>query len=64
MRQQQGVSHLDLPGFAAATGILASKFSLDELSERIDAVEDLRSNLNTNVNESLALEVAFILAFA
>ncbi|MBP6601829.1 MAG: ATP-binding protein [Verrucomicrobiales bacterium] len=63
MRQQHGVTHLDLPGYAAATATLAKRFSIDELSDRIDAVEDLRANLNTNVFEALALEVGFIRAF-
>lgn len=64
MRQQHGVKHLDLPEFTAATGALAGRLSIDELSRRIDAVEELRANLNTNVFEALALEVGFIRAFA
>lgn len=63
MRQQHGVKHLDLPAFAAATGALATRLSSDELSRRVDAVENLRANLNTNVFEALALEVGFIRAF-
>jgi DNA polymerase-3 subunit delta' len=64
MRQQHGSKHLDMPEFAAATGVLASRLSLDELSRCVDAVEELRSNLSTNVFEALALEVGFIRAFA
>lgn len=64
MRQQHGAKHLDLPKFAAATGSLASRLSTDELSRRLDAVEELRGHLNTNVFEALALEVGFIRAFA
>ncbi len=64
MRQQHGVSHLDLPEFAAATGTLASRLSIDELSHCVDAVEELRANLNTNVFEALALEVGFVRAFS
>lgn len=64
MRQQHGAKHLDLPEFAAATGALATRLSIDELSRRVDAVEELRANLNTNVFEALALEVGFIRAFA
>src|SRR5690606_22536800 len=48
MRQQHGVTHLDLPAFATATGALAARLSSEELSRRVDAVEDLRANLNTN----------------
>ena len=64
MRQQHGAKHLDMPEFASATGVLASRLSLDELSRCVDAVEELRSNLSTNVFEALALEVGFIRAFA
>lgn len=63
LRQQQGAPNLDLPDYAAATGALAGQFSLEELTRRLAAVETLRDHLNTNVNESLALEVAFIRAF-
>lgn len=64
MRQQNGGRHLDLPGYAEATGRLAATLSADELARRIGAVEKLRANLNTNVFEALALEVGFIRAFA
>lgn len=64
MRQQAGSDHLDLPDFAEATAKLAQDLSLDELGERVEAVESLQSNLNTNVFEALALEVGFIRAFA
>lgn len=63
MRQQNGVSHLDLPDYAEATAHLARSLSTDELGRRIGAVETLRANLNTNVFEALALEVGFIRAF-
>lgn len=63
LRQQQGAPSLDLPDYAAATGALARQFSLEELTRRLAAVETLRDHLNTNVNESLALEAAFIRAF-
>ena len=63
MRQQAGSDHLDLPDFAEATGKLARDLSLDELGEKVDAVETLQANLNTNVFEALALEVGFIRAF-
>ena len=63
LRQQQGAPLLDLPAYAAATGALAQQFSFDELTRRLAAIEALRDHLNTNVNESLALEVAFVKAF-
>ncbi len=64
MRQQHGAKHLDLPAFAPATGALAARLSSEDLGRRLDAIEELRDNLNTNVFEALALEVGFIRAFA
>lgn len=63
MRLQHGVRHLDLPQYAQGTQLLADSLSIDELSQRVIAVETLRDNLNTNVFEALALEVGFIRAF-
>ncbi|MBL9158905.1 MAG: hypothetical protein JNJ70_15605 [Verrucomicrobiales bacterium] len=63
LRQQQGAPQLDLPAYAEATGALAKQFSFEELARRLAAIETLRDHLNTNVNEGLALEVAFVKAF-
>lgn len=63
LRQQHGSRHLDLPGFAEATGEWARRCGPDELDRRYRAMEQLRSNLATNVNETLALECAFLEAF-
>ncbi len=63
LRQQQGAAHLDLPAYAEATGALARQLPFEELSRRFAAVVQLRDHLGTNVNESLALEVAFGRAF-
>jgi hypothetical protein len=38
-------------------------FSPAELLRRIEALEQLRNHLGTNVNEALALDVAFLDAF-
>ncbi|MEM7602840.1 MAG: hypothetical protein AAF357_15695 [Verrucomicrobiota bacterium] len=64
MRQQNGGANLDLPAYAGATQHLATNMTVDQLGQRIEAVEKLRANLNTNVFEALALEVGFIRAFA
>ena len=63
LRLQSGSKNLDLPEFAKATGKLAQDLTANELSRRVDAVDELRSNLNTNATEALALEVGFIRAF-
>jgi len=64
MRIRHGVRHLDLPDYAEATQRLSQSHDVDDLSRRLEAVETLRSHLNTNVFETLALEVAFLRAFS
>ncbi|MCB1232443.1 MAG: hypothetical protein KDN19_19500 [Verrucomicrobiae bacterium] len=64
LRQQAGGSRLDLPEYAEHTSVMARKFEGRELDRKIEMVEKLRSHLATNVQETLAMEVAFIRAFA
>ncbi len=64
LRQQSGGSQLDLPEYAEVTAAVARKFPGRELDRKIEMVEKLRSHLATNVQETLAMEVAFIRAFA
>lgn len=64
LRQQNGYGRLDLPHDAAATAALSQALSTTQLAKRMEAVERLRDDLATNVQESLAIEVAFIEAFA
>lgn len=63
LRQQSGYGRLDLPEDAAATRLLADSVPTAELSRRMSAVEKLRDDLSTNVQEALAVEVAFVEAF-
>ncbi len=62
-RQQVGGEHLDLPEFCEATAKLAERWAPEETSRRLRVLRQLESHLHTNVNEGLALEVAFIQAF-
>lgn len=64
LRLQNGWNKLDLQDYADTTGILAKQLDTSTLSRKMDAIENLRNNLNTNVQESLALETAFIQAFS
>lgn len=64
LRHQQGGQDFDLPDYLEATAALARQHCLEELCRRLRAIESLREHLGTNVNESLALEVAFLDAFA
>ncbi|MFK7909622.1 MAG: hypothetical protein AB8F34_03375 [Akkermansiaceae bacterium] len=64
LRQKCGVTELDLTEAVAATQKAASAHTLPDLLQRVDALEELRANLETNAQEQLALEVAFLKAFA
>lgn len=64
LRQQNGWQQLDLPDYAESTGQVARQNQPFALGRKMDAIETLRGNLNTNVQEVLALEAAFIQAFA
>jgi DNA polymerase III subunit delta' len=62
-RQQVGAQHLDLSQFREATAQLAQRWSPEDTAKRIRHLRQLDQHLHTNVNEGLALEVAFIQAF-
>ena len=47
----------------AVTKRVAESYELSNLLQRMDAMEGLRANLETNVSEQLALEVAFLTSF-
>lgn len=63
LRLQNGYGGIDLAEYADVTRAVAEKLSRDDLEKRIDAIETLRMQMETNVNEGLALEVAFLVAF-
>ncbi|HWL53159.1 MAG TPA: hypothetical protein VNQ90_12045 [Chthoniobacteraceae bacterium] len=63
LRQQHGAASLDFPDYTTQTGQLASRFSTPEVLRRVEALEGLRENFNRNVQEQLAVEVAFLKAF-
>ena len=64
LRQHHGADHLDHPEHAAATQDIAQKLPLSDILRRASAMERLRENSGRNVQEQLALEVAFLEAFA
>lgn len=64
IRQKSGVDRLDFPSEKAVTEKMALSCDLGDLLKRMDALETLRADLQTNVSEQLALEVAFLTAFA
>ena len=64
LRHQAGVDRFDLPEQAAATRVLAERWDASTVSRRLTELRKLHTNLHTNVQEGLALEAAFIAAFA
>ena len=64
LRQQQRATHLDLPDFSADTAALADRLAVSDVITRAAAIGGLRENFGRNVQEQLAVEVAFMEAFA
>jgi DNA polymerase-3 subunit delta' len=64
LRAGAGVERRDLPAFRDGTAAAARRHGTDDLLRRVEALERLRGHLGTNVNETLAIEAAFLEAFA
>lgn len=64
LRCKTGSGGLEFPASGAALEKLAEAEDLGRLIARMDAVGEMRSNLDTNAQEQLALEVGFLKAFA
>ena len=63
VRQKCFVDRLDFPKEKETTRRVAESHELRDLLNRMEAIDDLRSNLGTNMQEQLTLEVAFLTAF-
>jgi len=63
LRACSKVDRRDLPQAKRETGALAERFSVPEVLRRIQRLEELRDNLGRNIQEALALEVAFLEVF-
>lgn len=64
LRQQHAAEHLDHPSYSAETAVIAGRISTPEALRRTGAISALRDNFERNVQEALAIEVAFLEAFA
>ena len=65
LRQQHGATALDLPEASAETAALAARLTTASCLQRAAALETLREHLdNSGVQEQLAVECAFLQAFA
>lgn len=63
LRASTGVARRDLPAAARQTGLLAGKLSTAEILRRIRRLEEMRDHLGRNIQEALAVEVAFLSVF-
>ena len=63
LRRKTGAEGLDFPDSSGVTGQVAGCDTLGGLLARMDALEKLRRQLETNVQEQIALEVGFLKAF-
>ena len=66
LRQQHGAAGpdaLDFPSYTAQSAAQAQRFSTPDVLRRVSALETLRENFGRNVQEQLAVEVAFLKAF-
>ena len=67
LRQQHGAAGepgaLDFPDYSDQSAAQARRFSTPDVLRRVSALEKLRENFGRNVQEQLAVEVAFLNAF-
>ncbi len=64
LRARTGLDRRDLPALKKETGEVAPRFTMPEILRRIRRLEELRDHLNRNIQEALAIEVAFLRIFA
>lgn len=64
MKHQAGSDRFDLPSHAEATRALAGHWDAVKVNQAVKELRRLNSNLHTNVSPALALDSAFIAAFA
>ena len=63
LRASTEIARRELPAAAAETRALAGRLSTPEILRRIRRVEELRDHLGRNIQEALAVEVAFLSVF-
>ena len=63
LRANTGVRQRELPSAQKQTEILAQKLKTSEILRRIRRLEELRDHLGRNIQEALAIEVAFLSVF-
>ena len=63
LRANTGIPRRELPGAQKETEALASRLKMPEILRRIRRLEELRDHLGRNIQEALAIEVAFLSVF-
>src|SRR6185369_1703407 len=63
LRASNDVAQRDIPNAKQETAMLANRFSTAEILRRIRSLEELRDHLGRNIQEGLAIEVAFLAIF-
>lgn len=63
LRASTKVGRRDLPAAKKETAAVAERFSTAEILHRIQRLEELRDHLGRNIQEALAMEVAFLEVF-
>ena len=63
LRVSNDVAQRDIPAAKQETATLAKRFSTAEILRRIRSLEELRDHLGRNIQEGLAVEVAFLAIF-
>lgn len=63
LRAKNGIERTELPAARARTAAIAERLSQPEILRRIRRVEELRDHLARNIQEALAVEVAFLRIF-
>ena len=64
LRSSTNVERRNLPSATKEIGALATRFKSAEILQRIRCLEELRDHLGRNIQEALAIEVAFLAIFA
>src|SRR6266567_475370 len=63
LRSSNGVAQCNLPRAREETAALAARFSIPEILQHIRCLEELRDHLSRNIQEALAIELAFLTIF-
>jgi len=63
LRTTNGAERRNLPNAGKEIGVLAKRFGTVEILQRMRCLEELRDHLNRNIQEALAIEVAFLAIF-